>query len=154
MKKSLFILTAVMALAIPARAKSPKGPPPEPATSADFQKAFASTETVVLHNIVFGPGRATITEASRSVLDEIKKLMDAEPDLKLSIEVHTDSSGKASANLELSKRRAMALREALIKRGVDAKRLYWQGYGAERPIDAGATKAAKAKNRRVELVKK
>jgi outer membrane protein OmpA-like peptidoglycan-associated protein len=156
MRNALAVVTLVAALSGPAWAGPVKAPPAkaEPATAEEFSKAFASTDTVVLHGIVFGPGRATIVEKSRPILDEIKKLLDGDPKLKLSIEVHTDSSGKASANLELSKRRAMALKDALVKRGADAKRLTWQGYGDARPIDNNATPKGKAKNRRVELVKK
>jgi len=155
MRKMIFVLTAVLALAaVPGRAKAAPAKVSEPATAEQMQTAFASTTTVALHGIVFARGRASVMEKSRPVLDEIKKLMDLEPDLKLSIEVHTDSTGKSSANLELSKRQAMALKEALIKRGVAAKRLSWQGYGDAKPLDVNTTAKGRAKNRRVELVKK
>jgi outer membrane protein OmpA-like peptidoglycan-associated protein len=153
----IFVVAAVIGLsAVSAQAKTAKAPKaiPEPATAEQMQEAFASTDTVVLHGIVFGAGRATITPASRPILDEIKKLMDLDPVLKISIEVHTDATGKSSANLEISKRRAMALRDSLIKRGVDAKRLTWQGYGDAKPVDTNSNAKGRAKNRRVELVKK
>jgi len=151
------IAAAVIAVSLcsaPAWAKNAAKPVPEPATAAELDKAFASTSTVVLHGIVFGAGRATVTPDSRPVLGEIGKFLALKPDFKLSIEVHTDSSGKYSANLELSKRRAMALRDALIKRGVAAKRLSWEGYGDAKPLANNATPKGKAQNRRVELVKK
>lgn len=154
MRAFIAALALTVGLAGAAWAKPAPKAPPEPATAEEFSKAFASTGTIVLHGIVFGAGRATVVEKSRPILDEIKKLLDGDPKLKLSIEVHTDSSGKASANLELSKRRAMALKDALIKRGADAKRLSWQGYGDARPVDSNATAKGKALNRRVELVKK
>ncbi|MEQ1608094.1 MAG: OmpA family protein [Hyphomonadaceae bacterium] len=69
----------------------------------------------------------------------------------LQIEGHTDNVGRSAANISLSRRRAEAVREALIARGVAADRLVAQGFGAERPISDNTTDEGRARNRRIEI---
>ena len=66
-------------------------------------------------------------------------------------ESDTDSDGSAEGNLDLSKRRARAVLEALVSRGVEAERLESEGFGETKPIADNKTRAGKAQNRRVEL---
>lgn len=75
------------------------------------------------------------------------------PDLKLKVEGHTDSTGDPEANLKLSLDRAEAVVAALIGAGIARDRLTAAGHGASRPIADNATDNGRAKNRRVELVK-
>lgn len=69
----------------------------------------------------------------------------------LQIEGHTDNVGRSAANISLSRRRAEAVREALIARGVAADRLVAQGFGAEQPISDNTTDEGRARNRRIEI---
>ena len=84
-------------------------------------------------------------------LNEIKILLDNNPDGNLIIEGHTSSDGDANANLQLSQRRAAAVKVFLVNLGVNPDRLKTEGYGEERPIDDNQTLEGRAKNRRVQF---
>jgi outer membrane protein OmpA-like peptidoglycan-associated protein len=78
--------------------------------------------------------------------------MARQPEIGLvEIGVHTDSRGRPSRNLEISQRRAEAVRQRLIESGVSPARLQAKGYGAERPLVPNLTPSNRARNRRVEL---
>ena len=80
-------------------------------------------------------------------------MLNANPDLKISIEGHTDNVGSEQANMKLSKNRAKSVLIALVDEGVDESRLKSEGYGQSMPIGDNATEEGKALNRRVELRK-
>jgi outer membrane protein OmpA-like peptidoglycan-associated protein len=102
--------------------------------------------------VFFDSGKATIQKRSFPLLDQIGLVLKAHPEVKkVRIEGHTDSDGNDSKNLDLSKRRARAVLDALVARGVEASRLESEGYGETRPIADNTTKDGKAQNRRVEL---
>lgn len=73
------------------------------------------------------------------------------PDVKVSIEGHTDNTGKPEANQKLSENRSAAVKTYLVGKGINADRLSTKGYGADQPIEDNKTAAGKAKNRRVEF---
>ncbi len=102
--------------------------------------------------VFFDPGKATIQKRSFSLVDQIAQVMKAHPEVKkIRVEGHTDADGNDGKNLELSKKRARAVLDALVKRGVEAARLESDGFGETQPIADNKTKAGKAQNRRVEL---
>ena len=84
-------------------------------------------------------------------LNEIKKLLDENPDGSLVIEGHTSSDGEAEANLALSQNRAAAIKAFLVNLGVNPDRLKTEGYGEERPISDNETQEGRALNRRVQF---
>ncbi len=103
--------------------------------------------------IYFDTGKATIQQRSYSLLDEIASVIQAHPELKLiRVEGHTDSVGNELTNLKLSQRRAEAVKQALIQRGVDPSRLDAAGFGEQRPIASNDTEEGRARNRRVEFI--
>ena len=108
---------------------------------------------VAIYGINFDTGKATLTEDSGKVLEQVQKLLTDNADLKLRIEGHTDEDGKVKDNLALSKKRAAAVKDWLVKNGVEAKRLTTEGYGSSKPVGDNKTDEGKAKNRRVELIK-
>jgi len=87
-------------------------------------------------------------------VDQIFELLNSDPALKISIEGHTDNVGDAAANKKLSNERAKSVMDALIAKGVDKTRLSFIGWGQEKPVADNRTDEGKAKNRRVEIVKK
>jgi outer membrane protein OmpA-like peptidoglycan-associated protein len=86
-------------------------------------------------------------------INRIYKLMKKQPDLKFSVEGHTDSDGDEAFNMELSKKRAKTVMDKLISMGISKSRLKYTGWGESKPIDNNATPEGKANNRRVEFVK-
>lgn len=123
--------------------------------SADeMAQQLTATGRVSVYGILFDTGKADIKPESAPVLDEIVKVFKADPSLKLMIEGHTANVGQKAANLDLSKKRAGVVKTALVSRGIDAARLTPEGYGDSKPVADNATDEGRAKNRRVELVKK
>jgi outer membrane protein OmpA-like peptidoglycan-associated protein len=104
--------------------------------------------------INFDTGKYDIKPESQPIIDQIAQLMKDNPELKLSIEGHTDNVGTAQNNKTLSENRAKAVMNAVVNLGVDASRLTAVGWGQERPVADNRTEDGRAKNRRVEIVKK
>ena len=122
-------------------------------STPDFSQVIASGRFVT-HGILFDTASDRIKPESAPVIQSIAKGLETNPNLKLLIEGHTDSVGNATANLDLSKRRAEAVKTVLIAQfKVDAARLNTAGMGATKPIDSNDTPQGRSQNRRVELVK-
>lgn len=121
-------------------------------TASEMQKEIESGGKAIL-NINFDTDKATLTEDGQKVVDQIFVLLTNNPGLKLSIEGHTDNTGSAERNKQLSAERANTTMYALAAKGIDIKRLKATGYGAEKPLVPNDNEENKAKNRRVELVK-
>jgi outer membrane protein OmpA-like peptidoglycan-associated protein len=108
----------------------------------------------VVYGIYFDFGSDRIKEESSTTLAEIAGILRQNPSWSLAVEGHTDNIGSDAYNLDLSKRRAAAVRQALVARyKIDGKRLQANGYGASHPKDTNGTLEGRARNRRVELVK-
>ena len=100
----------------------------------------------------FVTGSVALTAASKKELDKAAKILNEQyPTIKVEIAGHTDNTGKPESNKVLSEKRAAAVKTYLVKKGVAADRLTTVGFGQEQPVDDNATKAGKAKNRRVEF---
>jgi outer membrane protein OmpA-like peptidoglycan-associated protein len=107
----------------------------------------------ISHGILFDVNKSTIKPESMGALNEIAKLMKAHNDLKFEIDGHTDSDGNDDANMKLSQSRADAVKEQLVKLGIDEGRLTTKGFGESKPIDKNDNAEGKANNRRVEFIK-
>jgi OmpA-OmpF porin, OOP family len=109
---------------------------------------------IVTHGILFDSGSDKIRAESYKTLADIGQLLTDSPELRVSIEGHTDSDGADDYNLTLSDKRAAAVRTYLIDNyKIDGARLEAKGWGEGKPIDVNTTPEGKANNRRVELVK-
>jgi outer membrane protein OmpA-like peptidoglycan-associated protein len=107
-----------------------------------------------VYGIYFAFGSAELRPPSEAALGAIASVMRQHPDWVITIEGHTDSIGGAASNQVLSKRRAAAVRDALVRRhGIPAARLVARGFGLTRPIAPNATLEGRARNRRVELAR-
>jgi outer membrane protein OmpA-like peptidoglycan-associated protein len=104
--------------------------------------------------INFETGKSTINPDSAKTLDAAAAALKAAGDLRVEVAGHTDNVGTPEANLKLSQDRAQAVMAALAERGVKADRLTAKGYGQTAPVADNRTEDGRAKNRRVELVKK
>ncbi len=107
--------------------------------------------TGVIEGITFKTNSANITKKSYDVLDQAVKVLSDYPDTRIEISGHTDNVGKDEYNKELSQKRADAVKDYFVKRGIKAERLTAIGFGMEKPIADNKTSAGKAKNRRTEF---
>jgi len=104
--------------------------------------------------INFNTGKSIIRDESKPVIDQIVQMMKANPDLKIGVEGHTDNVGTPASNKTLSEARAKSVVSAIVAQGVSADRLSPAGFGQDKPIADNNMEEGRAKNRRVELVKK
>jgi outer membrane protein OmpA-like peptidoglycan-associated protein len=123
-------------------------------STPDFSQVISASGRYVSHGILFDTGSDRLKPESAAVIQSIARGVQASPGLKLLIEGHTDSVGNADQNLDLSRRRAEAVKAVLISQfKVDASRLTTAGLGATKPLDTNDTPQGRSQNRRVEFVK-
>jgi OmpA-OmpF porin, OOP family len=104
--------------------------------------------------INFDTGKADIKPESLPTVEQITALLKSNPDLMVKIEGHTDNVGTPQSNKLLSEQRAKAVMAAVLKGGIAADRISSLGWGQEKPASDNRTEDGRAKNRRVEIVKK
>jgi OmpA-OmpF porin, OOP family len=139
-------------------------PAPAPAPSATPEPAPAPTPTPAAEPVLkkdklempgeiqFESGKAIIKPESEGIIDALKNYLDKTPRVtKLRIEGHTDNVGSPESNEKLSGERALAIKKALIAKGIKAERLLAVGFGQNKPVADNATDDGKAKNRRTEF---
>ena len=107
----------------------------------------------ITYGITFDVGKATIKPESMGEINRIVQLMNENPDLKFSVEGHTDSTGNPTSNQTLSEQRSQAIVAKLVELGIAKERLAAVGKGQNNPIADNNTDEGRAKNRRVEFVK-
>lgn len=120
----------------------------KPVTQAEEEQVLKE----VFESLQFESGSAIIKDESIASLGNLVRLLAAKPTYLVSIEGHTDNVGDPSANLRLSKRRAQAVKEYLVSKGIEAKRVLTEGYGDTRPLVSNSTPEGRRKNRRVEFM--
>lgn len=103
--------------------------------------------------INFETAKATIKEDSKPIIEQIAAMLKQNPDLKVSIEGHTDNTGNEKSNQTLSEARGKSVMDALVAKGIEKGRLKSKGWGQSKPVADNGTDEGKAKNRRVEIVK-
>jgi OmpA-OmpF porin, OOP family len=116
--------------------------------------AAIDKEGFVPLDIHFATGKAEILPESRPIIGEIVSLLRKRPNLRIGVEGHTDNTGNPAANKTLSNARSRAVAKAIAAAGISSNRLDPVGYGQERPLADNKTEDGRAKNRRVELVKR
>jgi len=118
------------------------------------EKQLTEQKRAVTYGIYFDFNKDTIKPESEPVLKQIVQAMTDNPTWKLTVEGHTDNIGGGSYNLDLSKRRAAAVKQALVTRyHIAPDRLSTDGFGASRPVETNDTLEGRARNRRVELAR-
>lgn len=115
----------------------------KPEEKAALDKAF--------ENLLFETNKDIIQESSYESLNGLASVLINNPAMKLHLAGHTDSDGAADDNLILSKKRAKAVKQYLVNKGISSWRITDEGFGEERPVDTNKTAAGKKNNRRVEM---
>ena len=108
----------------------------------------------VSYGIQFDVNKAILKPESMGTINEVYKMLKENAGLKFEIGGHTDSDGSADANIKLSEERAKSVKAALVDMGIDESRLTVKGFGASKPVNDNSSAENKARNRRVEFVKK
>ncbi len=108
---------------------------------------------IILEGIYFETGKAEITAESEFTLRKALTTLQSYPEIVVEISGHTDITGLYKKNLELSLKRANAVRDWLIKNGIDPARIIAKGYGPDRPIASNETPEGRQKNRRIEFTR-
>ena len=120
--------------------------------AAALNKGISETGKIAVYGIYFDSGKSVIKPESKTTIDEIVKMLEQNPKLKIFVVGHTDSDGSVESNMKLSSDRAAAVVKALTENGISASRLKSSGVGPYCPVESNHTEEGKAKNRRVELV--
>jgi outer membrane protein OmpA-like peptidoglycan-associated protein len=116
------------------------------------RRISGSAEIQIMKQIEFEFDRWVILPKSFPILDEVVRLLRANPEIKLlSIEGHTDNTGTPEYNDKLARNRALAVRNYLTNKGIASERLTSQGFGATRPLTGNDSAEGRARNRRVEF---
>lgn len=113
---------------------------------------LAEGVSFTLDNIYFETSKFDLLQESFKELDELVSILKANGTLRIRVEGHTDNVGDFDKNLELSKKRAQAVKDYLLIKGIAKERVEIQGYGQTRPVAKGQSEEEKSKNRRVEIV--
>lgn len=124
-------------------------------TSDEMANALATEGFIALYGLQFDTNKSTLRPESNETVTQIAKLMKEQPTLNADVVGHTDNVGDGESNKKLSERRANAVVAALVEdHGIDEARLVPRGEGLDKPVADNATEEGRAKNRRVELVKR
>lgn len=106
---------------------------------------------VILEGVTFATGKSEITPESENTLRKALKTLQAHPDISVEISGHTDNVGSDASNQKLSERRANAVRDWLIREGINPDRITAVGYGESQPTATNSTPEGRQKNRRIEF---
>jgi outer membrane protein OmpA-like peptidoglycan-associated protein len=104
------------------------------------------------NDMLFDSGRAVLKPGGQKAVENLAQFMRKEPERGITIEGFTDSTGSEEVNRKLSELRAQAVKEALVARGIEAKRIETRGYGPAFPVASNDTAVGRQLNRRVQVV--
>lgn len=117
----------------------------------DVKLAKVQSNKPIPLNMVFESGKADITPESILVLTQLLEFLNANASISIKVEGHTDNQGGAQENLKLSRDRAKAVRDYLVKQGISPKRVSYEGFGETKAIAHNNSYEGRAQNRRVEF---
>jgi outer membrane protein OmpA-like peptidoglycan-associated protein len=107
---------------------------------------------LTMDDVLFDTGSAVLKPGAQHMLDEVSAFLRHYPERTVMIEGHTDSAGSAEYNQFLSERRAIAVKNALVMRGIEPHRISARGFGESMPVVGNETAAGRQQNRRVDIV--
>ena len=127
------------------------GSPPDGCPKKYSLVEIKADKIAIRQQVRFATAKAVVLPASFKLLDQVVKVLNDYPSMRVSVEGHTDDVGGEASNLRLSKKRAEAVREYLVSKGISPARLEAVGYGSTKPIALNKTAKGRAKNRRTEF---
>lgn len=120
---------------------------------ADASKPLENPDrTIVLKNVFFDTDKSILKSESFVELNKLKLLLTENPKMRIELRGHTDNVGSDASNLDLSTRRAAAVKDFLIQNGITADRLQSKGFGESQPVDTNETPEGRQNNRRTEFL--
>jgi OOP family OmpA-OmpF porin len=123
---------------------------PAPGQPIDLE-GCATGEAVVLKGVNFEVNSSRLTANAKVILNQVADSLAGAPGMRVEIGGHTDAQGSDAFNLKLSDRRAQAVKDYMVSRGIGADRLESKGYGETQPVDSNDTAEGRELNRRVEM---
>lgn len=117
----------------------------------DIEESTVETKPIILKNIFFESGSDILLPSSSKEINILKILLVEQPEIKIEINGHTDNVGTKEDNLELSQKRAEAVKNALVELGIKQARIRTKGFGESQPIDTNDTVLGRSNNRRTEF---
>ena len=127
------------------------GPPPEGCPKKYTLVEVKKEKIEIKQQVHFATGKFRVLPDSFKLLNQVFQVLNDFPKMRISIEGHTDNVGKEAMNMRLSQRRAEAVRDYLVAKGIAPDRLEAVGYGPTKPIASNKTLRGKARNRRTEF---
>lgn len=118
---------------------------------ASYPTEVGEVFSEAISNIKFNSAKSSLKKSSYPILNRVVRIMSINPDLRVTINGHTDSSGDATNNKKLSLARAESVKKFLMLRGIQPERLETVGHGSEKPVADNATADGRELNRRVEF---
>lgn len=136
------------------RCPSELGPVDNGGCPRAYENVRVTTRAIRIdQEVFFQTSRARVRPVSFPLLDTVAQVLRDFPEMTVEIQGHTDNRGSDRSNMRLSSRRAEAVRDYLVSRGIVVSRLTSRGYGETRPIETNRTAEGRASNRRVEFVR-
>jgi len=126
--------------------------PDEPGEYSGWVKIkYELPASITLQNVLFETGSAVLSASSNKTLDELAAFMKRKTTMEIEVAGHTDNVGNAGSNLSLSQKRAEAVRNYLVAKGIHPSRIKAKGYGQETPVADNSTDEGRRMNRRTEI---
>jgi OOP family OmpA-OmpF porin len=124
---------------------------PDTSEGLPVDSSGCDTLSGAIDGVNFESGSDKLTAGAQQRLAEVAQTLNQYTEIRVAVAAHTDNQGSAESNLQLSKRRAIAVARYLVEQGVAGNRLRPQAYGESQPLTSNATASGRATNRRVEL---
>jgi outer membrane protein OmpA-like peptidoglycan-associated protein len=124
-------------------------------TTIEQSQTFNNTPlpgAITLLNVYFDTNKSELKPESNEAMDRLLALLASNDKIKIEVNGHTDDVGNDENNMKLSQDRANAVRDLLIRRGIEPERIRAIGYGESKPVASNSTSEGKAKNRRTEFI--
>jgi outer membrane protein OmpA-like peptidoglycan-associated protein len=126
-------------------------PEDKDAVSYSITVLFELPKSYILKDINFDTGKSTLKPSSNETLDNLVELMKNKKTLEIELSGHTDDVGDEALNLELSDKRALVVKNYLVKNGIESNRIKSVGYGENQPIASNSDELGRSLNRRTEV---